>query len=78
MYQTYEYADPNSAQEELFWQPSQSVEKLYSQFEGKRFRILERSEVTVEKEIGAGLVMLTTPFQCLHIYELCYVESSAL
>lgn len=66
------YADPSAQlqEDEPFWQPSQSVERLYAQFEGKRFRILERSVVELEKEIGAGLLSKN---YSLHVYSVVFV-----
>lgn len=58
LFQTYDRPSPvlKSNHEEPYWQPEQTVEKLYAQFEGKRFRMLQRSDVKLETEIGSGFV----------------------
>jgi hypothetical protein len=40
--------------EEVYWQPAKSVEKLYAQFDGKRFRRILRSELVIHETIGSG------------------------
>jgi serine/threonine protein kinase len=40
--------------ENLYWQPANSVEKLYAQFDGKRYRRIPRSEILVHENVGSG------------------------
>ena len=44
----------NEMSDDIYWQPAKSVEKLYAQFEGKRFRRILRSEIRIHETIGSG------------------------
>jgi serine/threonine protein kinase len=39
---------------DTYWQPAKSVEKLYAQFEGKRFRKILISQIQIHEAIGSG------------------------
>jgi hypothetical protein len=40
--------------DDIYWQPAKSVEKLYAQFDGKRFRRILGSEIVVHETLGTG------------------------
>ena len=40
--------------DDIYWQPAKSVEKLYAQFDGKRFRRILRSEIVIHGTLGSG------------------------
>ncbi|XP_062503039.1 ephrin type-A receptor 4a-like isoform X2 [Corticium candelabrum] len=38
----------------IYWQPAKSVEKLYAQFAGKRFRMIQRCDIVIQETLGSG------------------------
>ena len=40
--------------DDIYWQPAKSVDKLYAQFDGNRFRRIVRCEMTIHGTVGSG------------------------